>query len=391
MFRLLFLLTLVGFILGNVARLQLGDGVAITLLDISVFLLVIFWAWRKVLNREKLEGKLLKPTLFFISAASVSLFANSVMLSFQEQFVASMYLVRWIFYICIYYAIKDQDKSFRDKIPKYLKIAGIAHLFIGFFQYVFYSDLSKLYHLGWDEHLYRMFGTFLDPNYMGAFFALFFFLILGQIMSKNKILNTHSGVGYVILSVITLISIVLTYSRSALILLFVGVLTFAVVKGSKRIIGAIIVITVLFIVIFSNLRVEGLNPLRSVSTVARVISVQEALSIIQKNPLFGVGFNAYRYAQVRYEMRNEAPPIVSHADAGTDNSYLFVFATSGIFGLVAFLYLLYSMVILAKNKKSVISLITVASIFGLLVNSLFINSLFFPFILYWQWILLGLT
>ena len=82
-----------------------------------------------------------------------------------------------------------------------------------------------------------------------------------------------------------------------------------------------------------------------------------------------------------------------HSAAGTDNSFLFILATSGLIGLTAFLYFLYKVVSLSssKLKKNYFSLVLFASIISLAINSLFINSLFFPQIMLWIWILAGLT
>ena len=90
----------------------------------------------------------------------------------------------------------------------------------------------------------------------------------------------------------------------------------------------------LFVV--SDTSVEGLNPFRTVSSGERLKSFNEGVYIFEKNSVLGVGFNTYRYAQVRYSIRNQIGAAGSNADAGTDNSWLFVAATTGIVGLVFF-------------------------------------------------------
>jgi len=43
---------------------------------------------------------------------------------------------------------------------------------------------------------------------------------------------------------------------------------------------------------------EGNNFLRAAQVKQEVKTTGEALSVIQKNPIYGVGFNAYRYAKM---------------------------------------------------------------------------------------------
>lgn len=390
--RTLFFLTVLSFILGQIARINFGNGVAITLLDLSVFLFVSYWAIAKIRKKEFPSGRLSRPIAIFTGACLLSLLVNSFVFGVDQIFTASLYLLRWMFYAGMYFAIKDMSQADKKIILPALIFAGVAHIIIGFFQYFFYPDLSTLYHLGWDEHLYRMFGSFLDPNYQGAFYVLLFILtfITAQKMSEKDKIKQYLLYFFL---VFTLISIVLTYSRSALIMLFVVVISYAVVTGRKKIVGAIVVGTIFFVILFSNIYIEGLNPLRAASTQARISSMKEAVVIIQKHPIFGVGFNAYRYAQNKYGLRASDVWMVSHADAGTDNSYLFILATTGIVGLLAFGSLLKSMLLFSytQSKKNPYATIAFLSLIGILVNCLFINSIFYTFLMYWLWVLFGVT
>jgi hypothetical protein len=76
--------------------------------------------------------------------------------------------------------------------------------------------------------------------------------------------------------------------------------------------------------------------------------------------------------------------VVSKAAAGMDSSLLFVAATTGIIGAAAYIYLLFSMI---RNGKK--SRFYIASFAALLVHSLFVNSLFYPWVMIWMWILTG--
>lgn len=130
--------------------------------------------------------------------------------------------------------------------------------------------------------------------------------------------------------------------------------------------------------------IENINLFRIASSEARIDSAKNALTIIKSNLLTGVGFNSYRYAQIRYGIRKEqSAGTISHADAGTDNSFLFVLATTGFVGLILYLFMWFKIFKIA-------SALAIVSIFGVFIDSLFINSLFYPFVMLWLWIILAL-
>jgi hypothetical protein len=418
--QFLFFATLVTFPTGQVLRLQLPNNINVSLFDIAVVLTGTFWLLTMLLGNKKYQSYFLtKPLLLFFLAILVSLAANIFRHDLTEIGIALLYALRWLLFVCIYFVVKEVDQEFRVKIPTLLTIIGTGVVAIGYIQYFFYSNLRNLYYLGWDEHMLRMFSSFLDPNFAGAFFVLFFLFLSGQIFAKYSGGNTYTILSFprkresmdprsksgmtkdliwknitlYCLSFVTFIAIFLTTSRSALIMLFVGLFTFLLLIGKKKWIFIVFGITVgIFILASRFFYIENINPLRVTSSIARIESAANALHIISRDPIFGVGFNAYRYAQYDYGFRSRETEYPSHADSSTDNSFLFVFATTGIVGLAAFLYLLSRIYALGiRQHDRVFGKILVASLIGLCVNSIFINSLFYPLLLYWLVVLAGIT
>ena len=205
--------------------------------------------------------------------------------------------------------------------------------------------------------------------------------------------NRNNLIFFSFLWICTLIAILLTHSRSAFIMLVVGIITLLSLHRLFKVLGILVLVLFALLFIFSNRNIEGLNPLRIASVEARIDSANEAISIFSQNPVLGVGFNAYRYALTRYVFRTESGSAVSNADAGTDNSYLFVLATTGIIGFLIFLDFWVNIfkVIIRSFQSNFYEVVTVASIAGLLINTLFINSLFYPPIMAWIFILIGVT
>lgn len=385
------------FPLGEVARIQLAKGVALTALDIGVIFLVLFAIPRLLITSKKLNFVFVKEIIFFLIICLFSLLIHMVILTQQEFFVAFLYLVRFSCYIAMYVVVSSFDETFKKRFVVLFLICGIEMIAIGYVQYFFYPSLRNLYYLGWDPHESRMFGSLLDPNFFGAFLALYFLFLLHTLFTftkgfahlKNNFTKSKKPVFLILLLVVTCISIILTYSRSTYVMFAVGIVTYLLMQRQKRLllvsaICLLLVSSLLFIVTAN--RTEGTRVFRVSSTKARLDSSYQALTVFQKNPVFGVGFDAYRYALKRYHLSDPQDIDVSHAAAGTDNSFLFVLATTGLVGFFSFLFLWKNILSFSFQNKHVLLF---ASTIGLLLNSLFINSLFYPFILFWFWSMVG--
>jgi O-antigen ligase len=393
--KIFFSLFIISFPIAEVGRIQFPNGVSFSVNDILLFLSIASWLVYIIRKKSKEKNSFLKkPILLFSLVALVSLLLNFQNLGFDKFLVSSLYLLRWFSYALVYFIVKEFDKKFKVKLTYLLLFSGFAVVLLGYIQYFFYPSLKNLFYLGWDEHLYRMFSSFLDPNFAGAFFVLFFLYLIGFLRKFIKEKALIKLIVVSILSVLTGTAIYLTYSRSALVMLIISIVVFLILLSKKRLIAAAIGIIILFVFLApKSFKTEGTNIFRITSSYERIASVQVALNIFEKSPVIGIGFNAYRYALNKYEGMNNIYWQTTHSGGGTDNSFLFVLATTGIIGLTSYFFLLYKIFKLGKDKfkKNIYSTILVSSIVGLIVNSLFVNSLFFIFIMEWIWILAGLT
>ena len=382
----LFILIIFLFAFGEVIRIPFAD-LSIKLIDIGVILLAAYWVSFIIKNFKKIKinKETSVPILIFFAVALLSLLLNARFLSINELFVSSLYLVRWIAYASIILIIAMFDNSFKKIVIKLLMFIGILIVVLGYTQYLFYPNLRNLYYLGWDEHLYRLFSTFLDPNFAGAFFVLYFLFVLNILIISLKKQARFFSLFIGLISLFTLIAIFLTYSRSALLMLIVG--SFIFLFLNIRILFAILIVIIfLLTTIFlpKAYKTEGTNFFRIASSEARIGSAKQAIEIFKEDPLFGVGFNAYRYAKNRhgFTFGNWEE---SHADAGTDNSFLFLLATTGVTGFIAYLYMWFKII-----KINIRSKLLIASVMAIFVDSLFVNSLFYSFLMFWIWTLVGL-
>jgi len=389
--KVLFICLLILFPFGEVLRFDIGNNISLKPSDVVAVLLCLTTAY--VYLRNKLFQKSLKWYYFFFPIVSlISLFVNSYWLQTNEFLTSFLYWLRWISYMSIFFAVLIFDTSFRKKIIKFLIIDGLLVLLAGYIQFFFYPSLRDLFYLGWDEHLYRMFSTFLDPNFVGAFFVLYLIFIATMLFHNVQKWERWRIISSILILALALVAIFLTYSRSALLMLVLSGITLFILLNKKKYILYLLGTIVAFIIIISPFfYLENINLFRINSSLARVNDLGHVSQIIINNLLLGVGFNSYRYAQVRYHLISSYSPFPSHSDSGDDTSLLFVFATTGIAGLIAYcnLWWEYLKKAIVHYKNNAFALIFIASFAGLFIDSVFNNSLFYAEIMLWMWIITG--
>ena len=379
--KTLILICLLLFPFGELLRFDLGSDIAVRLLDLLVLFTAISFIANSIKNKKIPKTYLNKPILIFGLICLTSLVLNISALNSVQFFTSFLYLLRWVSYACIFFVVSSFEKKIKVLVKKLLLFDGLIILSFGYIQYFLYPNLRNLYYLGWDEHNYRMFSTFLDPNFLGAFLVLYFLFLTSFLSRKNKYFQL-----LMLVMALTLIGIFLTFSRGAILMLVVSLgVYFTLIERKKYMLGLIGSVVVLIMLLTPIFTTENTNLFRTTSSLARVKTYRNAFKIIIDHPVLGVGFNAYRYAQESYGFENKSTKYPSHGASSVDNSFLFVLATTGVIGLLAYLNIWKT--IFNHFRKSPI---IIASIFGLFINSFFINSLFFPSMMLWMWALIGI-
>lgn len=380
--EILLILLLIVAPFGLILRFKILNNVYVLPQDIIVFLIFIcIWSYY-LFKKETPRSSILLSIFAFLAFGLVSVLINSTRIPGYNFFVAFLYPVRYFMYLSLLFL----PNLVRSSYKRWVYFSGSVVVLFGFIQHIFYKDLGNLSYLGWDNHLYRLFSTFLDPNFAGAFFVIFLFYSLPFLFSMSK--YNVKLIYLVVVSLSAFISIFLTYSRTSLVMLVVAITFFLLsLKRVKLLLISFMAILV-FVSMVSDVRIEGLNPFRTASTNERIKSATQALDIASKNPLFGIGFNGYRYAQVYYGYRTEEGATISNADAGTDNSYLFVFATTGVIGLGLFIGFLY-FVLREIDTKKIEGKLAISLFISVLAGSLFLNLLFYTPLLMWVYLIIG--
>ncbi len=381
--------------LGELARIPIINGIAVSLLDIFCFFIFLVVFKEQIATKKIIRLPFFKPVLAFLGIGTLSLILNAYWLSPIEIFTSFLYAIRFALLAGVYFFVSSLKPEIKNKIPYLMVFVAVAIVLVGFVQY-FYIDFTSLSFLDWDIHWYRLFSTFIDPNFMGVFLIVSFFVAL-MLLTKVVFKKNKKQYTFLAISAILLLSgVLLTFSRTALISIIFGLAVFGFnFKKSKKIViaAAICLIIGIGIILLNYQATEGTKLFRLTSSEARISSIKSALTVIKNNPLFGIGFDAYRYAMHKYGFAISTNWQYSHSDAGTDNSFLFVFATTGLLGLACFLFLLYVIIknILKGIKTNSMNVVALSSMATIGLSSFFINAFFYPLILTWLWVIIGIT
>lgn len=368
----------ISLVLGPLSSISvISAEVKISFLDISTGLLSIFW----ILNLPKLiieikKENLVKYTAGFMIVCLISLIFSPIPLETGQKLISFLYLFRYVSYFSVYLTVKyliNNKLLTGQTMIKWLGLIGIILAVLGWLQYFLYPDLRNLEYLGWDPHFKRIFATYFDPNYFGLILDLSLIALL-FIFSQTILLRLSQ--------LFIFITLAFTYSRSSYVALLIGILYFSIAKRKFALFGIIFFTIASFFFILPRGEGEGVNLLRVFSIEDRIANWYEGWQIFTKNPILGVGFNTVRYAKQYYGLGGKDLSI-SHSGAGFENSFLFIAVSTGAVGLTVYLWLLWQFF-----KKS--QLIVKISLAVIVTHSLFLNSLFFPCIMFWLWLLLAL-
>lgn len=370
--RLVILLFFGSLVLGQFQRLQITPQIALYLHDI--FLGVIYLlALRYIKKPAKIPKKyhlLIKSFIFFLISLIISLL---LWVSSKEINVVlgSLYLFRFIYYSLIFptFYILRKNKVITKNLLYSLLAVGVGLMLTGLIQRIFVPDTRNFTLLGWDNHLYRSIGSLLDPNFLGLL------LVLTLVISKQlKFKHKTAVIG------LLLFTLLLTYSRSSYVAFIIAVITLGIVQANKKIISYSIGIIIIGALLLPRPGGEGIKLERTASIFTRLESQRKSLQIFSSHPVFGIGFNNYK-AFVSNSVKYDFVP--SHP-SGPDNSFLLILITTGIIGSTSFLVFAYYL-LKAFKKNPVI----IPSIMAIATHSMFNNSLFYPWILIWMFILLS--
>jgi len=428
-----FIATFFSLTLGEFGQYPFGNtDFSISILDILLTLsLSALLIWNIAIKKNLKLPRNFIYLMIFWAVAIFSLFMSL-------DLTGWLYLLRFIIYSATFYLTFHVVKSGIFSLDEYLtlsKVTATVLAALGIIQLIVYPNIDKLTNLGYDPHKFRLFSTFLDPNLLGSFLTISFILIIHGLISKEFItLKTffNENKWTILASTITGVAIILTFSRSAYLMLVVSLFMILAVKNRKILAGFSVLVLVLYLIFPAfNSRIDGAFNVDA-SANERFSSWDKGLIIFQDNPILGVGFNNIRSYSQNRDLVKLFSSNGGNSGSGIDSSLIFVLATTGLFGFMAFVLFLIKVLtdlvssafsntkffyglkfqpvkllkivyklpglskwykednsISSNMKSNRLSLPLLSITVGLIANSFFINSLFFTPIMFLWFSLLG--
>ncbi len=394
--ELAFIASIVSMVIGQFVRLSvLGGDNGVIINDLLLPALIVVWVWRRLSSgRWPLPRQSLTlPIMAVIGIMILSLILNSSNYTQREIFSGLLYQVRWIEYALVLVMGFDWLRT-RQRAWRYVILVGggaVAVSLLGFAQLQIFPDFSFMVPQGWDPHVGRLLSTWFDPNFLAGWLA---FLITIALATALSLPWNRARWWWLAIGIMTL-AVILTFSRSGYVALAAGAGLVALIRS--RTVFFLGLLTMVGVVLFIPRVQERVIGIRTVDETARlrIISWQNAFTVIHDHPLLGVGYNLYRYVQVDYGFLTDTK---EHSASGSDSSLLTMWVTTGILGLLAYLWLFIAMLREAWRtwrdralppEWRGFGLGLLAALIGLLVHAQFVNSLFYPHIMQTVWIFLA--
>ena len=346
---------------------------------------------------KRYSNRALKYYIISFSFVVWAVFVTTISFQYLDNplkyLISVSYLLRFCFYslfgFCVFIDLKKYTKL-RQKIKIYLIINFLLVSIFGFIQLAMFNDFSKLdSSLLWDPHKNRLAGSFFDPNFTGALLVILLTYIFFLFIKSKK--NKH--ILFVIL-LIGFLAILLTFSRSAWLMLAIVVFVLGLFKYRYLLVFSVIVaFSAYYFVPRVQTRLTSVTD-QSDSFHFRILSWSEAIEVSNKKLLSGWGFNTYRYVKQDLGYTSYEAPLGNRSGAGSDSSILQIMVNTGIIGvsifLFAYLYLIFDLFTSFRSEKSLFGLFLMSIVIGLLVNAQFINSMLYPNILITMNVLIGI-
>ncbi len=342
----------------------------LTDLPLLVFAGVLLFAWRKNFSLFFTGSR--KYLSLFFGAALVSLVLS------QAAGCPLHYLrLAQLLLLVTFFCALDAGmifKNVREIFPKICSIVVLVSLFecsIALLQYMLQKHLS-LNFLGEGDMEFRFVspagaimrasGTFLHPNVFGGFLAvaipMSYFLLVRTQKSSIKILLVAA-------LFFQLLALTISFSRAALVAWFLSTLLFAFLCKRPKVLwvslGAFALCLFLYYpAIHGRGGVVNYNQNAHNADQGRMFFQDIALSMIQKNPIFGVGYNNYLIHMQEFSSRE-----LERLDyVPVHNIFLLAAAETGLVGLLFFLLFIYHLIKGAWKKMRTLEGATLMCIFA---------------------------
>src|SRR5277367_4357524 len=102
---------------GELIRISPLPSVAVTLLDVGIGVIFLFFLFRVITKKNFLKAKLTIPLTLFMTACVLSLIFGARMVTGNQLFVGALYFLRWIAYASIYFLVLRSSGKVKQILP----------------------------------------------------------------------------------------------------------------------------------------------------------------------------------------------------------------------------------------------------------------------------------
>jgi len=372
------------FMAGDTGGTSLGRGVTLRLEDFLLVVIGFSWLARNAIDKELglfLKTPLNKAIFFYVLVCVLST-GFGIMAGRVELKTGSLFLLKYIEYFVLFFMMVNHVRN-TDQVKRF-----IICLFI---TCVIASIIGALQIPGGGRVSAPFEGDVGEPNTFGGY-LLFMGMVAAGLLAKTKSLKNKQILAVILLCIIP--PFLFTQSRSSYLAAVPALLALGLMTDRRLIIVGLVAVLLmaspLFLpkavknrIMYTFTQPEARGQIKigefriDTSTSARLISWREALSDWPKHPLLGYGVTGYQFVDAQFPK---------------------VLVETGILGLVAFLYLLYSIAKLTlQNLKEVntpyyqgLGIGFLAGFVGLIVHAIGANTFIIVRIMEPFWFIVGI-
>jgi O-antigen ligase len=385
-----------------------GNELRINLPEIFFAILLMGWlaGFIRTQKRNIIDRKLLISSGLFLLISFLSLAcAVDVSLGFFELFRS---LIAFLIFIFISYYVDSENKLNQTII--FLILGSLPQICSGLYQWFFQKDIGiylfgefGLAHEAWAENpLVRVGGLIGHPNAFATYLLLtlpycIIFIAKGQrllyriscfsllVFGTYVLFTTQSRAGWLgFMVVVVVTSIIFIVSKQwhtiRLWPITIGVLIFFIIIGTSS-----------YGIIENRINLDDRG-----ASASRIPMMIDALNIIEKNPLLGIGMNNYALVVGKYDKTGIHREWVA---TPVHNLYLLIGAESGLFAMFAFLcfwvLILWKVIkLFSLHNKNYFLLglaFTMSLVAFLIISQAHPNYRFYPAIQRELWLIAGLV
>jgi len=334
-----------GIIIGLII-FAIGSPFSISLAQIGFVSALVFWILRLIFIRDvKFKGTFID---IFLLIYIIGLFLSSI---FSIKPIESLKANKniWLFSM-IYLIVNNVDLNFSKRLLKIILISATLSGVYGIFQSLTGIDILGRNLGKYGRHIYGAWGGFGLHLTYGGYQMMISLIILAIAIYSLKSFDTKIKILIIISYLINFFSVILSFSRTAWIGFFSGLVILGLIGLFKKknvgllllIAGIFLLIIILFLFI-PAIKYRFLSVFRDLKYSTRTELWDGAFEMIKDYPVFGVGSGMFSKHFLKYK------PNYKGAYGHPHNDFLAAYLRAGIIGFIGFI-MIFSVFIIKMFK-----------------------------------------